>query len=99
MPNPFRALFLFMAEEIVPDVRRLSSNVVKVVSSFAQESERAAVILGAATLDVELEKLFTAVLRPTSGKTDNLLDSDRPIGSFSAKISLLHRLYFLDNDT
>ncbi|RQU12170.1 hypothetical protein DF157_24550 [Burkholderia cenocepacia] len=60
--------------------------------SLLTESERAAVILAAAQLDVELEKVLKHVLVPCAGGTDLLFDADRALGTFSAKILMAHRL-------
>ena len=62
-----------------------------------QESERSAVVLGAARLDVALEQLLKVSMQHHPGGSDNLFDPDRPLGSFSAKISLAYRLGIIDS--
>ncbi|WP_159069186.1 hypothetical protein [Burkholderia metallica] len=65
---------------------------VKIVRSLLGESERAAVVLAAARLDVELENAIKHVLMPFPGGNDPLFDADRALGTFSAKILIAHRL-------
>ncbi|WP_146127430.1 hypothetical protein [Burkholderia cenocepacia] len=64
----------------------------KLAFSLYEESERACVILGAAKIDSDLEVLLRQVLHPCAGGQDNLFESDRALGTFSAKISLAHRM-------
>lgn len=71
---------------------------VKTVMSLIAESERAAVILAAASIDSSLEKLLKHVLHPCAGGSDSLFDGDRALGSFSAKILIAHRLGLIGND-
>ena len=66
------------------------------IEEFRRESDRAAVVLGAAKLDLLLYQLFQAVLLPCAASKDELLDSDGPLGAFSAKINLAHRLDLID---
>lgn len=70
----------------------------KFVEEFKSESDRAAVILGAAKLDVLLYQLLQAALRPCTGKSDELLDGDSPLATFSARIAMSHRLGLIDDD-
>jgi hypothetical protein len=62
------------------------------VKEFKTESDRAAVILGAAKLDALLGQIIDRYLLPTSGSADELLDGDSPLSTFSAKINASHRL-------
>ncbi|MFC7433405.1 hypothetical protein ACFQNJ_02650 [Hydrogenophaga bisanensis] len=66
------------------------------VMEFAKESDRACVILGAARLDILLKQLITAVLLPSTSSSDELLDGDSPLGTFSARIQMSYRLGLLD---
>ncbi|MBR8005616.1 hypothetical protein [Burkholderia vietnamiensis] len=68
------------------------------VLSLFKESERAAVILAIAQIDVELERLLKALLLPCAGGQDTLFDSDRALGTFSAKILIAHRLGLIDHE-
>jgi len=66
------------------------------VAEFREESDRAAVILGAAKLDLLLYQILQKALRPCTSKSDELLDGDTPLGSFSSRIAICHRLGILD---
>jgi hypothetical protein len=87
-----------MPEEEVPplytkaDFDRFSS----FMDEFNGESDRAAVILGAAKIDQTLFELLSATLLPLTSGKDDLLESDGPIGSFSARISLAYRMALID---
>lgn len=63
---------------------------------FSNESDRAAVILGAAKLDVLLYQLIQKLLVPTASSTDELLDGDSPLSTFSSRINMAYRLGVLD---
>jgi hypothetical protein len=62
------------------------------------EGERASVVVGAARLDLALERLLKWYLLHHPGGSDNLFDPDRPLGTFSAKISLAFRLGLIDRE-
>ncbi|HQV68410.1 MAG TPA: hypothetical protein PLW39_10910 [Thermoflexales bacterium] len=70
------------------------------IGSQTREGERAAVIIGAARIDAAIENLLKSVLvnNPTGKKEDNLFGPDRPLGTFSAKISLGYRMGLFDRD-
>jgi hypothetical protein len=80
------------------DKERIKSDALAVISTLLNESERAAVILAAARIDSDLEKLLKHVLHRCPGGDDTLFDSDRALGTFSAKIAIAHRLGMLDQD-
>ena len=65
---------------------------------LAKESDRSAVVLGGARLNVALERLLKAVMNHHPGGDDNLFDPDRPVGSFSSKIALAYRLGLIDKE-
>ncbi len=65
-------------------------------AELKDESDRAAVILGAAKIDVQLFHLLRKVLLPTTGKDDELFEGESPLSSFSAKIHLTYRLGLID---
>lgn len=77
---------------------RLTQETTRFVSGLAREGERAAVVLGAARLDVALERLLKKLMHPNPGGSDNLFDSQCPLGSFSAKIALAYRLGIIDRN-
>ena len=60
------------------------------------ERGRGAVLVGAARVDAVLERLIKAVLAPVNPKDDELFKTDRPLGSFGAKIALAARLGLID---
>ncbi|MGZ5857341.1 MAG: hypothetical protein ACXWJK_08895 [Burkholderiaceae bacterium] len=82
-------------KQIVIDVL---SDVFRLTKSLLDESERASVILGAARLDVDLEKLLKQVLLPHPGGSDPLFEGDRMLGTFSAKIALAYRLGLINSE-
>tara|TARA_R110002096_G_scaffold92724_1_gene209388 strand:+ start:87 stop:695 length:609 start_codon:yes stop_codon:yes gene_type:complete len=67
------------------------------VKEFSKESDRAAVILGAAKLDILLYQILVATLKPSPTSTDALLDGDSPLSTFSSRINLCHRLGLIDD--
>ena len=66
------------------------------VDEFKSESDRAAVILGAAKIDQILYIIIKYTLVPSSSSQDELLDGDSPLGTFSAKIKMMFRLGLID---
>jgi DNA-binding MltR family transcriptional regulator len=66
------------------------------VHQFKEETDRAAVILGASKLDFLLTQLIDHFLVPNYSKSDELLDGDGPLSTFSAKINLAFRLGLID---
>lgn len=65
---------------------------------FSAETDRAAVILGAAKLDVLLFQILQKVLKPSTGRSDELLEGDSPLGTFSARAMMCHRLGIIDDE-
>lgn len=63
---------------------------------FRAESDRAAVILGAAKLDLALYQLLVSVFLPSTTGRDELLDTDQPLSNFSSRINLAYRLGLID---
>lgn len=70
----------------------------KFIDEFKNESDRAAVILGAAKLDIQLYQLLVKHLRTPASSNDELFDGDAPLGSFSAKINMAYRLGLIDEE-
>lgn len=64
-------------------------------SGLFEESDRAAVVVGAATVDELLGDLLKKVLRPPQGD-DRLFGPDAPLGSFSSRIEMASRLGLID---
>jgi hypothetical protein len=65
---------------------------------FAKESDRAAVILGAAKLDMLLFQLLKRFLIPVTGSQDELLEGDSGLGTFSSRIHAAYRLGLVDRE-
>jgi hypothetical protein len=63
--------------------------------SMLQEKGRGAVLVGAARVDTALESLLKAALAPPSSR-ETLFHTDRPLGSFGARIALAQRLGLID---
>lgn len=70
----------------------------KFIDEFKGESDRAAVILGAAKLDLLLYQVIQQHLAPSVSSKDELLDGDSPLGTFSAKIMIAYRLGLIDQE-
>jgi hypothetical protein len=75
-----------------------SNELLQFMTELAAEGERAAVIGGAARVEVALEHLLKSVLHYNPEGSDNLFDPDRPLGTFSVKINLASRLGLLDDE-
>lgn len=89
---------LLTDSEIEELQNRLIQEITDFVVGLAREGERAAVVLGAARLDVALERLLKKLMHHHPGGSDNLFEPDRPLGSFSAKIALAYRLGVIDRN-
>ncbi len=67
------------------------------VKEFKDESDRAAVILGASKIDQMLYMILEKYLVPCSVSKDELFDNNGPLGTFSSKINMCHRLAIIDD--
>ena len=75
----------------------LASDAARTIAlQMLQERGRGAVLVGAARVDAALERLLQAVLLPASGSTDPFFQSDRPLGSYGARITLAARLGLIE---
>ena len=63
---------------------------------FRDESDRSAVILGAAKIDYLLYQLLQNHMLPNPTGNDDLLDGDSPLSTFSARINACYRLGLID---
>ena len=68
----------------------------KFTFEFKNESDRAAVILGASKLDLLLYQLIEGFLLPNTSGTDELLDGENPLSTFSSRINICYRLGLID---
>jgi len=66
-----------------------------VALGMLRERGRGAVLVGVARVDAALEALLRAALAPPRGR-ETLLHSDRPLGSFGARIALSARMGLID---
>jgi len=78
-PDEYAARFQALVKERNVDV---------FLSEFQQETDRAAAVLGAAYLDRALEHLLRKRLLGGNKLKDELLNTDKPLGSFSARIKV-----------
>lgn len=67
------------------------------IDEFMEESDRAAVVLGAAKLDSLLYQILKKVLQPCPENRDELFDGNGPLSTFSAKIDITFRLGLIDS--
>jgi hypothetical protein len=86
------------SETELDDVRieRMAQRVGHFVKEFSKESDRAAVIVGAAKLDLLLYQALQSSLQVVPGVRDDLLDAENAVGTFSARIHLCFRLGLID---
>lgn len=63
---------------------------------FTTDNDRATVVLGAAILDALLVELIRKFLIDDPTHVDNLVEAERPLGSFGGRILLLYCLGILD---
>jgi len=76
--------------------REIASAVESFFNDFVKESDRAVVVVGAAKLDILLRQLLQRFLIPSTSSSDELLDTERPLGTFSARILACYRLGLID---
>jgi DNA-binding MltR family transcriptional regulator len=77
------------------------TRVQRISEELHKESDRAAIVLGAAWLDEGLAALLRAVLLPAMEKkeeSDELLGLNGPLGDFASRIKLCHRLGLINDD-
>jgi DNA-binding MltR family transcriptional regulator len=69
-----------------------SQDVQGFIDEFHRESDRATAILAAALLDEQLFQLLTAFLVDDEEQVELLVDSERPLGTFGARIRMTYCL-------
>jgi hypothetical protein len=79
------------------DSAKLSKESSRFLIELSAEGERSAIVMGASRLEVELENLIKGFMNHNPDGDDNLFDIDKPLGTFSAKISLAYRLGLIDS--
>jgi|ERR1044071_991248 hypothetical protein len=68
------------------------------VAEFKGETDRAAVILGAAKLDYMLYQILSKYLLPSVSSKDELLEGESALSSFSSRINACHRLGLINSE-
>jgi hypothetical protein len=68
------------------------------VEEFGNESDRAAVILGAAKLDFLLLQIIRKFLLPNVSNNDELLEGDSALSTFSARVHFCYRAGLIDSE-
>jgi hypothetical protein len=68
------------------------------VEEFKNESDRAAVVLGAAKLDSILAQILDRFMLPSLSSTDELLEGDSPLATFSSRINACYRLGLISSE-
>ncbi len=83
-------------EPFLPDWIEAAAEAARSVAlGMLRERGRGAVLVGVARVDAALEALLKAALAPPCG-SESLFHTDRPLGSFGAKIALAARLGLID---
>ncbi|AZB73266.1 DUF4145 domain-containing protein [Synechococcus elongatus] len=78
------------------DSSQIAAAAQALVLQMMAERGRGVVLVGAARLDLALERLLQSVMMPLGDEEDTLFIPDRSLGSFAAKITLAARLGLLD---
>jgi hypothetical protein len=68
------------------------------IEDIRTESDRAAVILAAAKIDLLLYQILSKFFLPSTSSRDELLNGDAPLGTFSSRINAVHRLGLIAAD-
>lgn len=79
-----------------PEALCVAESARTIALQMLSERGRGAVLVGAARVDAALEVLLKASLAPPSG-SETLFPTDRPLGSFGARIALAQRLGLIDH--
>jgi DNA-binding MltR family transcriptional regulator len=75
-----------------PDIESLT----EAIDLFTKQGDRGTALIVAAWVDDALEALIRARLRPDKSLADDLLRSDGPLGSFSARIKMSYLLDLIE---
>ena len=84
--------------ELEPLIEQTGAELSSLATRLSGESEQASVILCGAWVDEALMRLLRGVLKPCAGGRDSLLEADRPLGTFSSRILLAHRMGLIGDD-
>jgi hypothetical protein len=69
-----------------------------VAKEFHNKSDRAAAILGAVFLEAHLGQLISSFLIEECSETDSLLEAERPLGTFSARVRAAYCMGLISAD-
>jgi hypothetical protein len=83
--------------EVPEELKEYTKSFRVFVDEFKEESDRAAVIIGTAKLDYSLYQILTKYLVPSVSNSDELLEGDSPLSTFSARINICYRLGLIDS--
>ena len=78
--------------------QNMLENYAQVSDSLGTESDRGAVIIAAAWMEGLLEQAIHKRLVPSAATSDELIGSQTPISTFSAKIELAYRLALISEE-
>jgi hypothetical protein len=70
----------------------------KFIADIRNESDRAAVILAAAKIDLLVYQILQKFFLPSTSSRDELLDGDAALGTFSSRINAVHRVGLIAAD-
>jgi hypothetical protein len=94
--TPKQAIAADKPEKTLSPYQAMNLKVAEFVVEYRKESDRACVILCAAKIDYLCGQILAKFLLPNASGQDDLLDTDRAIGTFSARIHALYRLGLID---
>jgi hypothetical protein len=86
-----------MNEQKEEKIYKLDKKFYSFINELTNETDRAAVILGVAKLDLLLYQILQKHFVPIPGSKDEFLNNDGPLSTFSAKIHMANRLGLIDN--
>ena len=86
-----------MGDRKTEEVRVRDDDFGDFMTEFISESDRAAVILGAARVEALLGQILEKFLLPCVGSKDELLEGDAPLSTLSSRIKICHRLGIIDD--
>ncbi len=93
---PKQAIAAAKPEKTPSPYAAMNEQIAKFVGEYRKESDRACVILCAAKIDYLCGQILAKFLLPNASGQDDLLDTDRALGTFSARIHASYRLGLID---
>lgn len=74
----------------------MTETITIVVKQLIMENERAGIILGAAQLDAQLERILKKFIMPYFNQKHDMFDFNGPLGTFSSRINMCFSLMLID---